>query len=97
MNLKEALKALVEGKKIRRKLWNDERYICLGENGIIDNHGDCYTMTISDDSNFELYEEPKKPIDVLNKRFEEYRTTSNYPDYIMFEHLIKYLNEKENE
>lgn len=85
MNLKEILLALIDGKKIRHKGWGKDEYIYY------------YNGKDFIDENWEFYKEPTKPIDNLNKKFKEYRTTNNYPDFIMFEHIVKYLNEKENE
>lgn len=98
MNLKESLQALIDGKKIRRRDWSKEKYIQFANDKIKDHYGERYCFTISDDSNFELYEEPKKPIDVLNEAWKTYLGKIDPLGLnLVVDLIIKILNEKENE
>lgn len=100
MNLREALQALIDGKKIRRKHWTKEEYIYLDAGMLKDHLGDIFTMSISEDTNFELYEELKKPIESLNKALDKFMKSSgnfNFDTIDIINKIIQYLNEKENE
>jgi len=63
VNLKEALQALLDGKKVRDKDWISGEYIHLPDNCIVDKEGeelenlDVFFGHVE----FELYEKPKKP------------------------------------
>lgn len=72
MTIEEAIKALKEGKKIRRKTWEVIKYIQLDKDGIIRDDGDCEaTFILKSDSIvgdvWEIFEEP-----ILDKQEKKY-------------------------
>lgn len=56
----EAIKALMEGKKIALKIWEKEEYLCLGRDTVIDQDGDIfgfrYFDSLSSEDEWELVE-----------------------------------------
>lgn len=60
MNNREAIQALLEGKKIRVKNWSSSSYIYFCEKGIIGENGRSEYFSFSNKNEWELYEEPKK-------------------------------------
>lgn len=69
MNLLEALKALTEGKKIRRESWDRTPYIYIDKNGELRNStGDLTNIVIGvENDDWEIVEEP-----VLDKQEKNY-------------------------
>lgn len=60
MKFWEAMKALEEGKKVRRNDWPFGEYITLENSSFFNENRKYYSLTRSD--GWELYEEPKKPV-----------------------------------
>lgn len=62
MNYEETLKAMAQGKKVRRMSWNDGSYICFNSAGdIVDENGWLFLLLeIAKSGDWEIYEEPQK-------------------------------------
>lgn len=103
MNLKEALKALIEGKKIKCKAWiNKKCYIHMPDNIILYSDGSPYRTPLNhySDDMWELYEEPKKAIDELNEAWDKFMKSNGNFDFdtiTIIKKIIEYLNQIENE
>lgn len=63
MNFWEAIKALEEGKKVRRSYWEEDSYIYIDSNNVLrDNYGalqDLYYIP-DDDNDWTIYKENNK-------------------------------------
>ena len=100
MNLRETLQALADGKKIRNKTWVDGHYIYLKNELIVDENGHEFSLSFIVVKKWEIYEEPKKPIESLNKALDKFMKSSgnfNLDTIDIINKIIEYLNEKENE
>lgn len=69
MTIVEAVKALTEGKKIRRKDWEKDNYITLIDNQVVSQNGWSSGLCI-DDFSADWWEEYKEP--VLNEEEKKY-------------------------
>lgn len=60
MTIEEALKALTEGKKVRKKTWDTGWYVKLLGERIVNKNGGCDFISIADlsEDNWEEYKEP---------------------------------------
>ena len=101
MNLKEALKALADGKKVRPINWPENFYVCLNNNDQIfyTQDNEIYDGTFHY-IHWSLFEEPKKPIESLNKALDKFMKSSgnfNLDTIDIINKIVEYLNEKENE
>lgn len=69
MTFEEALKALKEGKKVRKKTWDTGWYVKLSGERIVNKNGGCDFISIADlsEDNWEEYKEP-----VLTDKEKEY-------------------------
>ena len=59
MKFWEAMKALEEGKKVRKKTWNEDCYLTIKNNHFVDEWDDD-EITFSLDGDWEIYEEKKE-------------------------------------
>ena len=59
MNTKEAIQAMLEGKKVRAIDWNKECYILFNGDMFVDEEGEHFSEFTSYSSIWEIYEEPK--------------------------------------
>lgn len=60
MNTKQAIEALLEGKKVKSTSWNKGQYIVLTSLGsVVDEEGNFYNV---ENATYELYEEPKQTV-----------------------------------
>lgn len=64
MNKREAIRAMCDGKKVRRELWKDGEFLQMDENGqIFDEDGFADDINEHDDDNdWQIYEEPKPKV-----------------------------------
>ena len=65
MNTKEAIQALIEGHKVRNKMWSSPVYMYFDEDTLFDSNGNKFNtifMSFSDD--WEIYEEPKQTVTI---------------------------------
>ena len=58
MNTKEAIQAMLDGKKARGKNWLSNLYICFNGTGFVNEQGAEY-FEFSEADDWEIYEEPK--------------------------------------
>ena len=58
MTTKEAIQAMLDGKKARGKNWLSNLYICFNGTGFVNEQGAEY-FEFSQDDDWEIYEEPK--------------------------------------
>lgn len=83
MNYIEALQALVEGKKIREKNWNKNRYLFLSQNGDICNaYGVTITVSINEKedilgNDWEIYQTEEERLTADGKRWKIYMCCDN--------------------
>lgn len=89
MNYEETLKAMVQGKKVRRMSWNGGSYICFNSAGdIVDENGCLFPLFLD----WEIYEEPQKEpemtaehaIEVLKSVRNSYRFIPDIDEVIDF-------------
>lgn len=60
MNKREAIQAILDGKKVRRKDWSNKNYFCLLiVDGFNDSNRNNFYINSEKNDNWELYEEPK--------------------------------------
>ena len=60
MNTKQAMEALLEGKKVKSTRWNKGQYIVLTSDGsVVDEEENLYKV---ENTTYELYEEPKTAV-----------------------------------
>jgi len=93
MNTREALKAMLEGKKVRGVTWDTGEYVFISKDGyIIDNEHNLIGITNS--SNWEIYEEPKPKQTVTIEKWliRDCMTVETIIE-INTEHLDFFLNE----
>lgn len=62
LSAKEAMGALLAGKKIRNVFWSDSVYIELVGDAILDNRGEASYIGSEDDDVYELYEPSKRKV-----------------------------------
>ena len=84
MTIVEAVKALTEGKKIRRKDWEKDNYITLADNQVVSQNGWSSGLCI-DDFSADWWEEYKEPI--LTDKEKEYLSAVIKP----FRNRITYI------
>lgn len=77
MNTKEAMQALIDGKKVRPAPWAIHHYIILNKGKIVNQIDIPCAFSINDHDDFELYEEPKKQVEVWLWRY-KYASTSDW-------------------
>jgi hypothetical protein len=88
MTIVEAVKALTEGKKIRRNDWEKDHYITLEDNQVVSERGWVSGLCI-DDFSANWWEEYKEP--VLDEKEKEYLENVLKP----FKDRVKYVNKLE--
>ncbi len=95
MDFLEAMKALVEGKKVRRVYWDEDVYIMVDEYGnIVDNDDVLESFNIKIDDKWEIYKEKKEVMDEKFKKLyhlikdEEAYLNRQYEDFIT-EHKLE--------
>lgn len=84
MTIVEAVKALTEGKKIRRKDWEKDNYITLTDNQVVSQNGWSSGLCI-DDFSADWWEEYKEP--VLTDKERKYLSDVIRP----FKNRVKYI------
>ena len=63
MNKKEAIKAMLDGKKVRRRYWPEDKYLVMNERGVIvDEDNSNEDINLAAFYVWEIYEEPKKKV-----------------------------------
>lgn len=63
MNKREAIRLIMDGKKIRKNAWDKGQYIYISDFDIIkDENDERYNINNSTGVNWEIYEEPKKKV-----------------------------------
>ena len=92
MNQKQIMEALLSGKKIRSKHWNDHCYICLDGDNIVDELGECNSIDLDGDqlSLWEIYQEPKKQVEKFLWNIKNINSWSLYSLYLT-EHEVERL------
>ena len=88
MTIVEAVKALTEGKKIRRNDWEKGHYITLIDNQVVSERGWVSGLCI-DDFSAEWWEEYKE--DILDEEEKKYLSAVIKP----FRHRVKYIKKIE--
>lgn len=88
MTIVEAVKALTEGKKIRRKDWEKDNYITLIDNQVVSQNGWSSGLCI-DDFSADWWEEYKEP--VLDEKEKEYLSAVIKP----FRNKVEYIKKIE--
>ena len=99
MKFWEAMKAMEEGKKVRKESWLKDEYIYISEVNciIVDENGNVYKMSDSR-GDWEIYEE-KKEVDLRFKEFYHYLkdengfTNGQYGEFIYNRNLKDHLLE----
>ena len=101
MKFWEAMKAMQEGKKVRKKIWNEDCYLTIKNNYIVDEWDDD-KITFSLDGDWEIYEE-KKEVDTRFKEFYHYLKDENgfangqYCEFVynnnLEDHLLKFYQQ----
>lgn len=67
MTLKEIYQALIDGKKIKHKSWDNGEFIRISESTLIDEHGRHSMVSICESFEWSIYEEPED----LDKKIED--------------------------
>lgn len=64
MNKREAIRAMCDGKKVRREFWHDAGFLKMDEDGgIVDEDGFADDINEhNDDDDWQIYEEPKPKV-----------------------------------
>ena len=102
MNFWEAIKALEEGKKVRRSYWEEDNYIYIdSDNNLRDNYGALPNLYYipDDDDDWEIYEGKKEIIDDKFKQLynlvvnEQIYLDRQYEDFIRDHKLKDYLTD----
>lgn len=101
MKFWEAMKAMEEGKKVRKAYWSEHQYIYLDKKNrcIIDDGEDYFSIgNIEDEEEWEIYEE-KKEVDLRFKEFYHYLkdengfTNGQYGEFVYNNNLKDHLLE----
>jgi hypothetical protein len=58
----EILRALADGKKVRRMAWHPREYIRMSDKGIVDEADNLYSSTFDCPANWEIYSEHKPKV-----------------------------------
>ena len=65
MNTKEAIQALIDGNKVRNRMWSSYIYMYFDEDTLFDSNGNKFnTISMSFSDDWEIYEEPKKTVTI---------------------------------
>lgn len=62
MTTKEAMEALLEGKKITHPNWDEGEYVFLGDDGCIKDETGNNSFSLSNNNKYEIYKEPKPKV-----------------------------------
>lgn len=76
MKFWEAMKAMEEGKKVRKVNWEDEAYIYINENSEIRDNEDFYPALYCINEEWEIYDD-RKEVDPRFKEFYHYLKDEN--------------------
>jgi hypothetical protein len=79
MNFKEALRAMLEGKKVRRRCWLDGDYICINNIGqVIDEDGVPFNVNelALNEQDFEIFREYELYAPALYKKEDQFIMTT---------------------
>jgi len=83
MNKLEAIKAMLEGKKVRRKVWFEGEYIYLDKYGnIVNNEGNIEEISGYDFDGWEIYKPKKEKVDLylyaVKDKYGTWKITKNF-------------------
>ena len=88
MNTKQAIQAMLDGKKVKKSSWGEQEYILLSSDGyVIDNYGSTYSIQNAND--WEIYEEPK-PVQTVT--IEKWLCIEDGENYCIYEGDANYFN-----
>lgn len=66
----DVFRALADGRKVRKTGWDPSQFVHIGNTGtIITEHGDSFALCFNKNSEWELFEEPKKMKQVWQWRY----------------------------
>lgn len=89
MNTKEAIQAMLDGKKVREIDWNKECYILFNGDMFVDEEGEHFSEFTSYSSIWEIYEEPK-PVQTVT--IEKWLCIEDGKNYCIYEGDANYFN-----
>lgn len=89
MNTKEAIQAMLDGKKVRAIDWNKECYILFNGDMFVDEEGEHFSEFTSYSSIWEIYEEPK-PVQTVT--IEKWLCIEDGKNYCIYEGDANYFN-----
>ena len=83
MNKIEALKAMLEGKKVRRKVWYEGEYIYLDKYGnLVNDEGNIEEISGYDFDGWEIYKPKKEKVDLylyaVKDKYGTWKITTNF-------------------
>ena len=95
MKFWEAMKAMEEGKKVRKKIWDEDCYLTIKNNYIVDKWDDD-KITFSLDGDWEIYEEKKEADEKLKQLFQilnedNWFANNQYCEYIYDNNLVDHM------
>ena len=94
MKFWEAVREMQDGKKIRRKTWDDGDYIYMNYGELIDERDKQYSINyVFNDDEWEIYDERKDASEILKALAKELKTALSDTCMILTPNEVKMLKE----